>query len=161
MGFERKAQGAVVVHHMLGERHDGKRDVRLGAGLARRGVIEQGQRQLLRQAAHLPQRLAAIVTERAEGISRGKALERGAADAAPPPQIADVSEEICDSEREGTCGERWSKEMREEFRWNAVADRDDGLHVVLAQAINLPHAETQREIHPAKQAPACSPTGCD
>ena len=95
MGFERQAQGAVVVHHMLGERHDGKRDVGFRAGLARRGVIEQGQRQFLGQAAHLPQSLAAIVAKRAEGISRGKALERGAADAAPPPQIADVAEEIC------------------------------------------------------------------
>ena len=64
----------------------------LGAGLGGCGVIEQRQRQFLGQAAHLPQRLAAIETERAEGIRRGEALERGAADAAPPPQVADVSD---------------------------------------------------------------------
>ena len=70
----------------------GSVDLRLGAGLARRGMIEQRQRQFLGQPAHLPQSLAAIVAKRAEGISRGEALERGAADAAPPPQIADVAE---------------------------------------------------------------------
>ena len=36
--------------------------------------------------------LAAIVAERAEGIRRGEALERGTADAASPPQVADVAE---------------------------------------------------------------------
>ena len=92
MGFQRQAQGAVVVHYMLGERHDWKRDVGLGAGLACCGVIEQGQRQFLRQPAHLPQRLAAIMAEGAERIRRGESLERGAADTAPPPQIADVAE---------------------------------------------------------------------
>ena len=35
--------------------------------------------------------------------------------------------------------------MRIELCGDAVADRDDGLHIVLAQAIDLPHAETQRE----------------
>ena len=58
------------------------------------GVIEQRQRQLLGQAAHLPQRLAAVVAERAEGVRRGEALERGAADAAPPPQVANIAEDI-------------------------------------------------------------------
>ena len=41
MGFERKPQGAVVVHHMLRERHDGERDLRFSTRFARRGVIEQ------------------------------------------------------------------------------------------------------------------------
>ena len=49
------------------------------------GMIEQRQRHFLRQAAHLPQRLAAIETERAEGIGCSEAFERGAADSAPPP----------------------------------------------------------------------------
>ena len=35
--------------------------------------------------------------------------------------------------------------MRIQLGRNAVADRDDGLRIVLAQSIDLPHAETQRE----------------
>ena len=36
----------------------------------------------------------------------------------------------------------------EELRFgrNAIADRDDRFHIVLAQAVDLPHAETQREV---------------
>ena len=59
---------------------------------ARVGMIEQRQRQFLRQAAHLPQRLAAVEAERAEGIGRGELLQRGARQPAPPPQIAHVAE---------------------------------------------------------------------
>src|SRR5262249_40295310 len=47
--------------------------------------------------------------------------------------------------RDGVCDVGWSKQMWVELRLNAVADRDDGFHVVLAQSIDLPHAETQRE----------------
>jgi hypothetical protein len=54
-------------------------------------MIEQRERQLLRQTAHLPQCLAAIVAKRAEGIGRGETLKRGAADTASPPQIAYVA----------------------------------------------------------------------
>ena len=56
------------------------------------GMVEQRQRQFLRQAAHLPQRLAAVEPERAEGIGRGELLQAGALEPAPPPQIAHVAE---------------------------------------------------------------------
>ena len=55
------------------------------------GVVEQRQRQLLGQAAHLPQRLAAIESERAEGIGRGEALEAWRGRPAPPPQLPHIA----------------------------------------------------------------------
>ena len=58
------------------------------------GVLEQRQRQFLGQTAHLPQRLAAVEPERAEGIGCGELLQAGALQPAPPPQIAHVGEEL-------------------------------------------------------------------
>ncbi len=50
--------------------------------------------------------------------------------------------------------------MRVQLGRDAVADRDDGLGVVLAQAVDLAHAETQREVRAippprGEGAPAC------
>ena len=82
---------AGVVHHMLGERHDGKHDFRLGAHLGGAGVVEQRQRHFLRQRPHLPQGLTAVEAKGAEGVRRRQLLQARAADPAPPPQIAHVA----------------------------------------------------------------------
>ena len=124
MSFEGKPERAVVVHHMLGEGHDWQRDERLAAGIAGIGVFEQRQRQFLRQTAHLPKRLAAVEPERAEGIGCGELLQACALQPAPPPQIAHVAVSL---------------------GGNGVAYRDKALHVVLAQPVDLAHAEAERE----------------
>ena len=62
MGFEGESERAVVVHHMLGERHHGERHLLLGAGFGGVGVVEERQRNFLGQAAHLPESLAAVET---------------------------------------------------------------------------------------------------
>ena len=51
-----------------------------------------GSGNLLGQAAHLPQRLAAVEPERAEGVGRGELLQAGALQPAAAPQIAHVGE---------------------------------------------------------------------
>ena len=58
------------------------------------GMLEQRQRQFLGQTAHLPQRLAAVEPERAEGIGCGELLQAGALQPAPPPQIAHVVKSV-------------------------------------------------------------------
>ncbi len=121
MGFEGETKRAVVVHHMLRQRHDGKGDARFVAGLGRVGMIEQRQRNVLRQAAHLPQGLAAVEPERAEGIGACELLEAGAPDAAAPPQIAHIAI--------GAPPSRMG---------------DDALRVRLAQAVDLTKPKTQR-----------------
>ena len=40
VGFEREPQRAVIVHHMLGQRHHGQRHFRLGAGVGLVGMLE-------------------------------------------------------------------------------------------------------------------------
>jgi len=54
MGFKGEAERAVVVHHMLRERHYWQRDFWLDPRFSRIGMVEQRERNLLRQATHLP-----------------------------------------------------------------------------------------------------------
>ena len=87
MGFEREPQRAVVVHHVLGQRHGRERDLRLAPRLRGVRMLEQRQRDLLGQAAHLPEGLAPVEAERAERIGACQLLDPGAADTAAAPQI--------------------------------------------------------------------------
>jgi hypothetical protein len=85
MGFERKAKRAVVIHHVLRQRHQGQQHLLFIAGLRSRGMIEQRQWALLRKPAHFPQSLTAVEPERTEGIGSGELLNARAADTAPSP----------------------------------------------------------------------------
>src|SRR5262245_18850110 len=85
-------------------------------------MVEERQGNLERKPAHLPQGLAAVETERAEAIRRGEPLQACALEPAPPPQIAHVAISLG--------GE-------------IVADRDEALRVILAQAVDLAKAEAK------------------
>ena len=56
---------------MLAERHHRQRRAFLD-GLFRRAMLKQGQRHIVRQAAHCPQRLAPVQPDTAEGIGFGQ-----------------------------------------------------------------------------------------
>src|SRR5262245_34423628 len=87
-------------------------------------MVEKRQGNFERKSAHLPQGLAAVETERAEAIRRGEPLQTCALEPAPPPQIAHVAISLG--------GE-------------AVADRDEALRIVLAQAVDLAKPEAKRK----------------
>src|SRR5262245_62200198 len=87
-------------------------------------MVEERQGNLERKPAHLPQGLAAVETERAEAIRRGEPLQACALEPAPPPQIAHIAISL---------------------GGQIVADRDEALRVVLAQAVDLAKPEAKRK----------------
>ncbi|GBF26182.1 hypothetical protein MnTg02_01219 [bacterium MnTg02] len=72
MGFERKTQGLIIVHHMLRQRHFRQRDLGLFTGFPRPCPGKERQRLGAREGAHLPKSLAAVEPDRAETVRRGK-----------------------------------------------------------------------------------------
>src|SRR5262245_37202361 len=87
-------------------------------------MVEERQGNFERKPAHLPQGLAAVEAERAEAIRRGESFQACALEPAPPPQIAHVAISLG--------GE-------------VVADREETLRVVLAQAVDLAQPEAKRK----------------
>jgi hypothetical protein len=68
MGFQGKTRGLVIGRHMLAERHGRQAGVRFLAQLTRLHRCEQRQDMIIRQAPHIPQRLAPVLPKRLEGI---------------------------------------------------------------------------------------------
>src|SRR5262249_11365097 len=141
-----------------------------GAGLGGGGMVERGRGASLGKPAPLPGGRAGVEPRGAEGVSSGELLDARAADAAPPPEVAHVTELLPPPKRgrvgEGVCGiliptqrwlkaiavrhltgggMRWCKQMRVQLGGDAVAHRDEALHLDLAQSIDLAKPKTQRK----------------
>src|SRR5262245_64757502 len=85
-------------------------------------MVEERQGNFERKSAHLPQGLAAVEAKRAEGIRRGEPLQACALEPAPPPQIAHIAISL---------------------GGQIVADRNEALRVILAQAVDLAKPEAK------------------
>ena len=149
MGFERKPERAVVVHHMLGERHDGKRDQWLAAGIGR-------HRHARTAAAAIPWADRAPPT--APGGGRARASGRHRPRRASPGLRASARCAATDR----ACRERLARAVLARRvaseAWFAIGLRrkrigsggsrggdTQALHVVLAQSVDLAHAERSAE----------------
>ena len=91
MRLQRQVQIAVVVDHMLADRHGRQGKIRLAGDIAMGGGIEERQavaRLPAAEAARRPQRIAPVETQRAEGIAIGQPLYLPAGEAGPQPQVA-------------------------------------------------------------------------
>ena len=122
MRLQRQRQEAIIVDHLLADRHRRQRRVGLGLQVAGRRLLEQ--RQPLRRALGVerpagPQRVAAAVAQRGEGVGIGQPLDGRAFQPGAQPQVA-----------------------------HGIVARAPRLHqrahVGFAQALHLPEAETDR-----------------
>ena len=68
VALQRQPDGLIIGDHLLRQRHQRQRPGILVRLLARRGNLEQRQRHVIRQAAHRPQRGAAVKPDGAERV---------------------------------------------------------------------------------------------
>ena len=90
--LQRKAEIAVVVDHVLADRHRRQCEIRLAADVGEFRHVEQRQAVVGLAAAKLarrPERVAPVEAEGAEGVGIGEPLDRRARQAGAEPEIAD------------------------------------------------------------------------
>ena len=118
--LQRQPHGLVVGCDMLAQTHGRQAGIRLLAQFAGCRDGEKGQRIILRQAVHLPERSAAVEPDRAEGIAIGQRAHRAAMEPGTAGEVLDGSEAV-------------------------PAHGRQAHRLGLVDAVHLPQAEAQRE----------------
>ena len=118
--LQRQLQRLVIIHHVFGERHVGKRHMRLVPLLARVGEGEERERLGLRQRLYLPQRGAPVEAERAKGVSIRKTAQHGRGNATALAHVGDAGEAL-------------------------PAPRNERMRIGLAHAVDLAKTDAERK----------------